>query len=58
MTESKLKLIGNINKAITATITGSLIATNHPYVTVMVLIIGGVLNEVIEYLKSTIKNIH
>lgn len=57
MTLSKLQLIANINKALIAAVSGSLIATDHPYVTIAVMAIGGITNEVIEYLKSTIKNI-
>ena len=52
LTIEKLELIGKINKALIATISGSLIATDHPYITVIVLCSGAIINEVVDYLKK------
>ncbi len=49
----KYKLIGNCIKAVTAVIGGSLVLQNsHPYLTICVLAIGAVSNEVVNYIKD------
>lgn len=49
----KLKLIGQCIKAATGIIGASLVLTeNHPYLTLTVLALGGVSNEVISFIKE------
>lgn len=49
----KFKLIGLCIKAVTGIIGGSLILEqNHPYVTLIVLAIGAVANEVVSFIKE------
>lgn len=49
----KLTLISRCVKSVTAIIGGSLIISEgHPYITMTVLSIGGVANEVCSYLKD------
>ena len=49
----KLKLIGLCVKAATAVIGGSLVLSEkHPYLTLAVLALGGVANEVVSFIKE------
>ncbi len=49
----KLKLIGLCIKSVTAIAGGSLVLTEgHPYITLAVLSIGGVANEVVSFIKE------
>lgn len=49
----KLKLIGLCVKAATAVIGGSLVLSEkHPYLTLSVLALGGVANEVVSFIKE------
>lgn len=49
----KLKLIGLCIKAATGIVGGSLIlAEGHPYISVGILAIGGVANEVVSFVKE------
>lgn len=49
----KLKLIGLCVKAATAIVGGSLILTEgHPYLSVAILALGGVANEIVSFIKE------
>jgi len=49
----RLLLIGNCIKAVTAVVGGSMVISNdHPYITLSILAIGAIANEVVSYIKN------